>query len=87
MLLTPPDMQFDDFQHLARLYVVGALDEEEMIALEQGRRTFGHRADDYIAECRKLESIFALSLTPKKPDSDAKAKLLSKILKGNRGPN
>jgi hypothetical protein len=84
MLLFTPHMQFDDFQHLARLYVVGALDEEEMASLEEGRRTFGRKADDYIAECRQLESVFALSLTPRKPDSDAKAKLLAKILKGER---
>ena len=25
-------MSFEDFQHLARLYVVGALDEEEVLA-------------------------------------------------------
>jgi hypothetical protein len=70
-------MTYDDFQHLARLYVVGALDGAEMSAFEEGRRQFGKAADEYVAECRHLESVFALSLQPQRPKADAKRKLMN----------
>lgn len=72
-------MTYEDFQHLARLYVIGALDGEEMAAFEAGRQQFGQRADDYVAECRRLESVFALSLQPHHPKADAKRKLMKLI--------
>ena len=72
-------MSFEEFQHLARLYVVGALDEDEMLAFEDSRRHFGEAAEEFIKECRQLSAAFALSLRPQPPRKDAKEKLLSMI--------
>ena len=72
-------MNYKDFQHLARLFVVGALDEDEMEEFRTGRRLFGTRAEDYITECRDLNAIFALSLRPRAPRPETKAKLLAQI--------
>ncbi len=74
-------MTFETFQHHARLYVLGALDEEEMVAFEEARREFGPRADDYIQQCKELNAAFALSLHPQQPRSDAKERLLSMVRK------
>lgn len=79
-------MNFDEFQHLARLYVIGALDEEEMSSFEHGRKAFGPRADRFLTECRRLSSIFALSLHPQPPARDAKKKLMSLIRAAGRRP-
>ena len=64
---------------------LGALEESEMEQFQEGRRLFGHRAADYERECRNLESVFALSLTPRPPDPNAKAQLLARILNGGQG--
>jgi hypothetical protein len=72
-------MNFEDFQHLARLYVVGALEAEEMQQFETGRAFYGSRAESYVRECRHLESAFALSLQRTPPKADAKTRLLSMI--------
>ena len=77
-------MSFEDFQHLARLYVVGALDEEELLAFEAARRSLGEGAEDFIKECRQLSAAFALSLRPQAPRRDAKEKLLDLIEKSGR---
>ena len=78
-------MSFEDFQHLARLYVVGALDEGELLVFEEERRNLGEEAEDFIRECRQLSAAFALSLQPKAPRRDAKEKLLDLIQKTGRG--
>ena len=57
-------MTYQDFQHLARLYVVGVLEEDEMEQFRLGRTLFGEQAEEFINECRKLNSAFALSLRP-----------------------
>ena len=72
-------MSFEEFQHLARLYVVGALDEEEMLAFEESRRQLGEVAEEFIRECRNLSAAFALSLRPQPPQEDAKEKLMKMI--------
>ena len=72
-------MNFEDFQHLARLYVVGALDGEEMVLFERGRQQWGATADSFVHECRDLNAAFALSLRPKAPRSDGKSRLMSLI--------
>jgi hypothetical protein len=72
-------MTFEDFQHLARRYVVGALDDDEMEQFRAGRKQFGARAEAFINDSRKLNSIFALSLQPRNPHPDTKQKLLDKI--------
>ena len=72
-------MNYDEFQHLARLYVVGALDEDEMDLFCEGRLLFGDQAEDFIGECRKLNAMFALSLCPLNPHPSTKQKLLARI--------
>lgn len=72
-------MSFDDFQHHARLYVIGALDEDEMSAFEEARQRYGAEADAYLRDCTKLNAAFALSLRPQAPRRDSKDKLLGLI--------
>jgi len=72
-------MTFEEFQYLARLYVVGALDDDEMSQFRNGRKQFGRRAEEFINECRKLNAAFALSLQPQQPHPDTKEKLLTRI--------
>src|SRR4051812_3357989 len=76
---SPQSMTFAQFQEFARLYVVGALEDEELIKFEAGRELFGRRAEDYVHDCQKLQAVFALSLTPAPPARDAKARLMSLI--------
>jgi len=72
-------MNFEEFENKARLYVLGALDEEETEHFQKARVLFGHRAEDFIKECRKLNSVFALSLRPNMPKPETKARLMAKI--------
>lgn len=85
MVLSVFAMSFEDFQHLARLYVVGALDEDELLAFEAARRSLGEKAEEFIKECRQLSAAFALSLRPQAPRKDAKEKLLELIERSNQG--
>jgi len=77
-------MTFEEFQHLARLYVVGALDSDEMERFKTGREHFGPRGEAFIDSCRKLVTALALSLDPIEPFSDTKKKLMEQIR--NRQP-
>ena len=77
--MTALEMTFEEFQHLARLYVVGALELDELSHFEEGMRQFGHEAEEYVHECRRLESVFALSLRRAVVKEDAKSRLLSMI--------
>ena len=79
MMAPASEMSFDEFQSLARLYTVGALDEDEMAQFEQGRQEYGAEAERYLDECHRLASAFALSLQPHPPAPDARRKLLSVI--------
>ncbi len=72
-------MNFEEFENKARLYVVGALEAEEMDEFIAARREFGERAEQFVNECRKLNSVFALSLRPHAPDPETKQRLLEKI--------
>jgi hypothetical protein len=78
-------MSFEEFQHLARLYVVGALDEDEMLAFERSRRDFGEAAEEFVKECRQLSAAFALSLRPQPTREDAKQKLMNMIRRNGQG--
>jgi hypothetical protein len=83
-------MNFEEFENLARLYVVGALEDGEEEAFQEARRDFGDRAENTIAEYRQLNSVFALSLRPHPPHPDTKRKLLQAIRQSmheGRGPN
>ncbi len=72
-------MSSDDFTTQARLYVLGALDEEELIRFEQLRHEMGPRAETTILECERLNSMFALSLKPTPPKAATKQRLLDMI--------
>jgi hypothetical protein len=72
-------MTFDEFENLARLYVVGALEDGEDEAFRDARQNFGEKAEHIIAEFRQLNSVFALSLQPHPPHPDTKRKLLQAI--------
>ncbi|MDP9291461.1 MAG: hypothetical protein M3O82_03750 [Verrucomicrobiota bacterium] len=72
-------MNFDEFQNQARLYVVGALDSEETDEFQLARREFGEEAEDFIRECRRLNSVFALSLRPSAPNPETRERILAQI--------
>jgi len=72
-------MNFEEFENLARLYVVGALEDGEEEAFQDARLDFGETGEDLIAEFRQLNSVFALSLQPHPPHPDTKRKLLQAI--------
>jgi Zn-finger protein len=52
-------MSFEEFQNQARLYVIGALDLEELEELETERKKSGEKADDFITRCYALHEAFA----------------------------
>ena len=72
-------MNSEDFENRARLYVLGALDDEELAEFEQMRRELGPKAERIIQECERLNSIFALSLRPTPPKPATKQRLLDMI--------
>lgn len=72
-------MSFEEFQNTARLYVIGALEPDEMETFEQAREKFGEKAEDCIAECYALHEAFALSLRPAKSSAAIKERLMSMV--------
>ncbi|HEU0273257.1 MAG TPA: hypothetical protein VFQ83_01870 [Candidatus Udaeobacter sp.] len=55
-------MDFHEFQHQARLYVIGALDSEELDEFEREREKWGKKAEDLVIQCSALHESFTLSL-------------------------
>jgi anti-sigma-K factor RskA len=72
-------MSFEEFENLARLYVVGALEADEIEEFRQVRQKLGRRAEEIISDCRKLNAAFALSLHPREPHPETREKLLDRI--------
>jgi hypothetical protein len=72
-------MSFEEFQNQARLYVIGALEAEELKAFEQERNDLGDRAENFIGECYALHEAFALSLKPAKTSAGLKDRLMSMV--------
>ena len=72
-------MSFEDFQNRTRLFVIGALEADEMAEFEQARRQFGQKAEAYIAECYSLSEAFALSLKPAKASDQIKTRLMEMV--------
>ena len=72
-------MSFEEFQNQSRLYVIGALEPEELEEFEQARKDFGQKAEDYIAECYTMHEAFALSLRPAKSSDALKERLMSMV--------
>ena len=72
-------MSFEEFQNQSRLYVIGALEAEELEDFERARKKFGQKAEKFITECYGLHEAFALSLRPAKASSAIKDRLMSMV--------
>ena len=72
-------MSFEEFQNCARLYVIGALEPEELQDFESARKQYGSAAEDFINQCYGLHEAFALSLKPAKSSAAIKNKLMSMV--------
>jgi hypothetical protein len=72
-------VSFNEFQNQSRLYVIGALEAEELEEFEKARKKFGKKAEDYIGECYGLHEAFALSLRPAKSSNAIKERLMSMV--------
>ena len=72
-------MSFEEFQNRSRLYVIGALEPDELDEFEQARKDFGQKAEDFISECYGLHEAFALSLRPAKASSTIKERLMTMV--------
>jgi hypothetical protein len=72
-------MSFEEFQNCARLYVIGALEPEELQAFEAARKQYGAAAEDFIQQCYGLHEAFALSLKPAKASDAIKERLMAMV--------
>jgi hypothetical protein len=72
-------MNFSEFQNQARLYVIGALEAEELEEFEKAREKFGKKGEDFITKCYALHEAFALSLRPAKASSAIKDRLMAMV--------
>lgn len=72
-------MSFNEFQNRARLYVIGALETDELEEFEQARKEFGQKGEDCIGECYALHEAFALSLQPAKASAAIKDRLMTMV--------
>jgi hypothetical protein len=72
-------MNFEEFQNQSRLYVIGALEPEELEQFERERKKSGKRAEDFITQCYALQEAFALSLRPEKASASIKTRLMSMV--------
>lgn len=72
-------MSFEQFQNQSRLYVIGALEPEELEEFEKARKKFGKKAEEFIAKCYALHEAFALSLRPAKSSIAIKERLMAMV--------
>jgi hypothetical protein len=72
-------MNFERFQNQSRLYVIGALEPEEVEEFEKARKKFGKKAEDFITKCYDLHEAFALSLRPAKSSDAIKERLMTMV--------
>ena len=70
-------MTFEGFQNYARLYVVGALDPEEMEKFTFAREYHGPAAQEFVAECNCRHERLELILKPAPKMQAIKTRLLS----------
>ncbi len=80
-------MSFEEFQNCARLYVIGALEPEELQEFEAARNLFGAAAEDFINQCYSLHEAFALSLKPARASSAIKERLMAMVRERGRDPS
>ena len=72
-------MNFSEFQNQSRLYVIGALEPEELEEFEKARKKFGKKGEEFITKCYALHEAFALSLRPAKASSAIKERLMAMV--------
>jgi hypothetical protein len=72
-------MNFSEFQNQARLYVIGALEPEELEDFEKAREKFGKKGEEFITKCYALHEAFALSLRPAKASAAIKQRLMAMV--------
>jgi hypothetical protein len=72
-------MSFEEFQNQSRLYVIGALEPEELEEFERERNKSGKKAEDFITQCYALHEAFALSVRPAKASAAIKERLTSMV--------
>ena len=72
-------MNFSEFQNQARLYVIGALEAEELEEFEKACTKFGKKGEDFITKCYALHEAFALSLRPAKSSTAIKDRLMAMV--------
>ncbi len=72
-------MNFNEFQNQSRLYVIGALEPEELEEFEKARKKFGKKGEEFITKCYALHEAFALSLRPAKASSAIKERLMAMV--------
>ena len=72
-------MNFEQFQNQSRLYVIGALEPEELEEFEKARKKFGKKAEDFVTKCYALHEAFALSLRPAKSSAAIKERLMAMV--------
>ena len=72
-------MNFEQFQNQSRLYVIGALEPEEMEQFEKARQKFGKKGEDFLTKCYALHEAFALSLRPAKSSDGIKERLMAMV--------
>jgi hypothetical protein len=72
-------MNFNEFQNQARLYVIGALESEELEEFEKARKKFGKKGESFITKCYALHEAFALSLRPAKSSAAIKERLMAMV--------
>jgi hypothetical protein len=72
-------MNFEEFQNQSRLYVIGALEAEELEEFEREQKKSGKRAEDFVTQCYALHEAFALSLRGAKASAAIKERLMSMV--------
>ena len=72
-------MNFSEFQNQSRLYVIGALEAEELEEFEKARKKFGKEGEEFITKCYALHEAFALSLRPAKASAAIKERLMAMV--------
>lgn len=72
-------MNFEKFQNQSRLYVIGALESEEVEEFERERQKFGKKAEDFVRQCYALQEALALSLRSLKASVAIKEQLMSMV--------
>ena len=80
-------MKSEEFQNQSRLYVIGALEPEEMEEFERERKKLGENAEDSITQCCALHEAFALSVRPAKASAAIKERLMSMVRERKQATN